>query len=119
MKQKFEIVLADILDAIDMIEEYTKDMEYTDFKTSRITVDATVRNLEIIGEAVSQLQEDIKKKYTDAPWQEIKNFRNVVIHKYRTVDMSILWDIIQHKLTPLHQQVEEILDKEKADNPKR
>ncbi len=72
-------------------------------------IDAAVRNLEIIGEAISQIPEDVKQKYSGVPWQEIKDFRNVVIHKYYRVDIDILWDIIQHKLDGLNDQIEEIL----------
>ena len=87
--------MKDIVDCINKIEEYTNVFDFEDFKKSPITIDASVRNLEIIGEAISQLPERIKEKYPDIPWQEIKDFRNVVIHKYHSVDVETLWDIIK------------------------
>ena len=55
----------------------------------------------------------VKKKYIGVPWQDITDFRNVVIHKYHTLDIDIIWDIIEHKLDPLKKQVQHILKKEK------
>ena len=87
-------------------------MDFEDFKQSRITIDATVRNLEIIGEAIAQLPLEMKNKYKNIPWQEIKDFRNVVIHKYHQLDLEILWDILEHKLIILQKQIEEVFSKE-------
>ena len=109
MKRRSDLFLKDIVDAIQKIKEYTNDIDLEHFKKSPMIIDAAVRNLEIIGEAISQIPEDVKQKYSGVPWQEIKDFRNVVIHKYYRVDIDILWDIIQHKLDGLNDQIEEIL----------
>lgn len=68
-----------------------------------------MRNLEIIGEAVSQLSLEFKEKYTEVPWQEIKNFRNVVAHRYFMLNEDRIWDIIKNKLDPLENEVKFIL----------
>jgi len=88
-------------------------LDLEEFKKNQMVIDATARNLEIIGEAAAQLQEWVKKKYIGVPWQDITDFRNVVIHKYHTLDIDIIWDIIEHKLDPLKKQVQHILKKEK------
>lgn len=113
MKRRFDLYLEDILECIRRVKKYTHNLDLEEFKKNQLKIDATARNLEIIGEAASQLQEWVKKKYTNVPWQDITDFRNVVIHKYHTLDMSIIWDIIEHKLEPLEKQVQEILKKEK------
>lgn len=112
MKRKFELYLKDILWSIKKIEEYTQALDFEDFKNSSIIIDASVRNLEIIGEAVSQISQGVKDKYLNVQWQEIKNFRNIVIHRYHSVDVEILWDIIKNKLDTLKQQIKGILKKE-------
>jgi uncharacterized protein with HEPN domain len=111
LKRRFDLFLKDIIDAIGKIEEYTDGMDIEDFKKSKITIDACVRNLEVIGEAVSQLDEKIKKANKQIPWQNIKDFRNVVIHKYHTIDVDILWDVIENKLQKLSTQIENIIKK--------
>ena len=112
MKRRFDRYLYDILESISRIKEYTHNVELEELKKNQLRIDATARNLEIIGEAVSQLHEKIKKKYPEVPWQDIKDFRNVVIHKYHTLDLEIIWDIIEHKLDPLKKQIQMILKKE-------
>ena len=118
MKREFKLYLRDIIGAIDKIKGYVQNLNIEDFKKSGITIDATTRNLEIIGEAISQMQEEKKNEYPDVLWQEVKDFRNVVIHKYHSVDVDILWDIIKTKLDLLKQQIHDILKKESNRNGK-
>lgn len=113
MQRSFDLYLKDILDAIECIREFVQGLDFETFKKDRKTVDAVVRNLEIVGEAVAQLQIGIKEKYPEVSWQEVKNFRNVIIHKYFEVDKEMVWDIIEEKLNPLHEQIAKILAKEK------
>ena len=87
-------------------------MTLKDFKKSGISTDATLRNLEIIGEATTQLQKDIKEKYYDIPWKDIQDFRIVVAHHYWSINQERVWDIIKTKLDPLKQQIQDILKKE-------
>ena len=119
MKREFKLYLRDITEAIDKIKGYIQNLNIEDFKKSAIAIDATTRNLEIIGEAISQMQEEKKNEYFGVPWQEVKNFRNVVIHKYHSVDVDILWDIIKTKLDPLKQQIQNILEKESNENEEK
>lgn len=70
---------------------------------------ATVKQLEIIGEASSQLTEHFKKLYKEIEWREIIGLRNMLIHQYFGIDTKIVWDILQIDLPKLKIQVEEIL----------
>lgn len=112
MKRRFDLFLKDILEAIRKITEYTAPFDIEGLKEHTMCVDATIRNLEIIGEAVSQLPPELKEKYPEVPWKEIKDFRNVVVHKYHSIDYDILWDIVQNKLEILEQQIDTILRRE-------
>jgi len=112
MKQKFEHYLNDILECITKVQTYTKKKDFYKFKKSDIIVDAVMKNLLIIGEASSQLQIEIKEKYTNVPWKFVIDFRNVGIHKYNSIKLEIIWDIIQNELPKLKEQIEEILKKE-------
>ena len=70
---------------------------------------ATVKQLEIIGEASNQLTEHFKKLYKEVEWREIVGLRNILIHEYFGIDTKIVWDILQIDLPKLKAQVEEIL----------
>ena len=115
MKRKSELYLQDIIEAINRVKEYTSSMEVDDLRGSKITIDATTRNLEIIGEAVSQLPQELKDKYPHIPWRDINDFRNVVAHKYWNINIERVWDIIENKLDQLNNQVNEVLQKEQIE----
>lgn len=112
MKRSFDLYLKDILESVNRIKEYVDLMNFEEFSKDKIKVDAVMRNMEIIGEAATQLPENIKEKYKDTPWREIQDFRIVVAHRYWKVNKERIWDIIENKLDALRQQVEEILTKE-------
>lgn len=105
----YRLYIEDILESINKIQNYTKDMSFRKFSKEEKTIDAVVRNFEIIGEATRQLKEEIKKKYSDIEWNSMIAFRNVIIHEYFGIDMEIIWDIIQNNLTPLKQKIQNLL----------
>ncbi len=77
---KFRI--EDILESLDLISDYTRNIDYKTWKRDRKTIDAVIRNLEIIGEAATHIPEDIQDQYPDVPWYNMKGMRNVLIHEY-------------------------------------
>jgi len=105
----------DILDAIDRVQGYTSGMSLPALRKDIKTVEAATRTLEIMGEAVSQLDEKVKKRYPEVPWQRIKDFRNVVVHQYWQVDVEILWTIVKEKLPLLRKQIQQVLKEEKQE----
>lgn len=80
--------LLHIDDAIKLIQEYTGDFTFVQFKSDRKTIDAVVRQLEIIGEAAGHLEQDFKSNHPEIPWREIIDFRNVLAHEYWDVDVE-------------------------------
>lgn len=115
MKRRFDLYLKDILEAIERVQEYVGSKDIEEFIKEKIMVDAVLRNLEVIGEAATQLQEEIKKKYPTIPWRDIQDFRIVVAHHYWKVNQQRIWDIIEHKLDSLKEQVEGILQAEETE----
>lgn len=109
-KRDWKLYFEDILGSIKKIESYISNLSYDDFIKDNKTVDAVVRNLEIIGEAGRQIDEDTKKKYDDIPWKEIVGFRNKVIHGYFVIDFEIIWQIITYDLLELKQKIEKVLE---------
>ena len=100
--------IQDIIDSIAIIVEYTKGMEYDDLIEDRKTVDAVVRNLEIIGEAANQMSKKVKDQYVDIPWEKMVSMRNKVIHEYSGIDLQILWQTIKEDLPDLRERIKKV-----------
>ena len=71
MKRSNKLFIEDIIESIDKIEDYIKDMSYEEFIDEQMVIDAVIRNLEVIGEAAKNLSDDIKNKYKNIPWKRI------------------------------------------------
>jgi uncharacterized protein with HEPN domain len=105
--------LDDIQLAMSRIAQYIKGYDFKRFKKDNKTVDAVIRNFEIIGEASKKLSDSIKSKYPEVPWQEMYYLRNRVSHEYFGVDYEIIWDIAKNYLPENKTQIDLIIEKEK------
>ena len=74
-------------------------------QVNRMLYSATIRELEIIGEAAGKISQETKKKYPNIDYRTIKDFRNILAHEYFGVDMQIVWDIITQKLPFLKDEI--------------
>jgi uncharacterized protein with HEPN domain len=101
--------LEDIRDSLELISEYVKDMDYDSWKSDRKTIDAVIRNIEIIGEAASHLPENIQEQYDDIPWYQMKGMRNILIHEYFGIDIEVLWRTVQEDLPLLKIKIQKVL----------
>jgi uncharacterized protein with HEPN domain len=101
--------LQHISEAIKEIEKYIENSSYEDFQSNSMMQFATVKQLEIIGEASTHLTEHFKKLYKEIEWREIVGLRNILIHEYFGIDTKIVWDILKIDLPKLKSQVAEIL----------
>lgn len=105
--------LDDIQTAMQRIAEYIDGYDFKAFKKDNKTVDAVIRNFEIIGEASKKLPVEIKKKYSDVPWQEMYYLRNKISHEYFGIDYEIIWDIATNYLPDTKLQIDKIVGEEK------
>ena len=109
MPRDYKQQLDDILQAIALIQEYVKDMDYKAFETDKKTQDAVVRNLEVIGEAARTIPDEVKQKNEEIEWYKIIALRNILIHEYFGVNLKIVWDVIQNKLEALEDTCQRLL----------
>jgi len=98
----------DIITSIERIFEYTQGLDFSGFKRDYKTVDAVIRNFEIIGEAAKNIPDGIKEQYPDVPWFEMYSLRNRISHTYFGIDYEIIWDIISNYLPDNKSQIEKI-----------
>lgn len=109
-KRSVELYLLDIKDSGNAILEYVKDLDFESFMRERKTYMAVIKEFEIIGEAVSKLPNNFKKKYKNIRWQDIKDFRNILTHEYFGVDLEIVWKVIKEDLPELMSVINIILN---------
>jgi len=100
--------LRHILEAIDKIEQYTSVGQRRFFAESHWS-DATIRQLEILGEAVKRLSPETRVSKPDVPWKDIAGMRDFLIHDYFGVDLETVWTTTQVDLPQLRRAVEELL----------
>ncbi|MGB5943464.1 MAG: DUF86 domain-containing protein [Leeuwenhoekiella sp.] len=101
-----DVRLKYILDAISSIEEYTSSVSFEEFQIERMRKDATLRQLEIIGEATSRLSTQLKADHPSVDWSSIIGLRNLVIHEYFGVDLNTVWNIIKQDIPPFRSTIE-------------
>ncbi len=99
------LYLADIKICIKNIEKYTKGMDFENFIANQMVEDAVVRNLMIIGEAITQISKEIGAQYPTIFWREIIGMRNKIIHEYFGVDKRIVWNTIKDDLPKLKSEL--------------
>lgn len=71
---------------------------------------ATVRALEVVGEASNRISDETKEKYSTLPWIEMRGLRNRIIHNYDDIDYEIVWKVLKNEIPKLIEQVESIID---------
>lgn len=104
--------LDDIQLSMNRIAEYIDGYSFADFKMDYKTVDAVIRNFEVIGEASKNLPDSDKERYDNVPWSEMYYLRNKVSHEYFGVDYEIIWDVAKNYLPENKGQIDEIIIKE-------
>ena len=106
MKDKSDLVFIEhILDSINAIEVFSEKLTKKELSANRLKQSAIVREIEIIGEAVKNISETLKKNHKEIPWREITGTRDKMIHHYFGVDLNIVWDIIKINLPVLRKKI--------------
>ena len=104
-----KVRLLHIIDAINEIEDYLQDIDLDHFVKNSMMFNATLRQLEIIGEASNRLSENILNKNENIPWARIIGLRNLVIHEYFGIDDITIWNVIKINLPFLKEKIEVLI----------
>ncbi|NTU56281.1 MAG: DUF86 domain-containing protein [Anaerolineales bacterium] len=101
-----------MLDEIVFLQAHTPTITKEELLSDAVLKRAVIRSIEIIGEAIKQIPNDIKAKYPDVEWRAIAAMRDRLIHGYFGIDYDIVWDVLTTKVPVLAQQVQTILQTE-------
>lgn len=104
-KREPKLLVSDILESARKILDYTAKQSFEEFQSDSKTVDAVIRNFEIIGEAASRLPEEFKDSFPEIDWHRIRGFRNRIVHDYFGIDYSIVWTIKETFLSKMIAQL--------------
>jgi uncharacterized protein with HEPN domain len=109
MTRNIRLFIEDILAAFNKLEAKTKDLTYEQFSSDEWFLDAVVNNFHIIGEAVKNVPESVKKKYPTVPWKAMAGMRDILSHQYYTARSDILWKTIKERIPEIRPILEKIL----------
>ncbi len=109
MHRNDRVYLLDILEASKLAVRYLSERAEQDLLNDIQLQDAVIRRIEIIGEAARRVSQETRSRFTELPWIEMIRMRNLVIHEYNGIDLTIVWDTVQNDLPPLIERIQRIL----------
>jgi uncharacterized protein with HEPN domain len=101
--------LLHILEAISEIEKYIHQISFDEFSRNTMIHSASIRQLEIIGEAANRITDDLRNTNDSIDWRDIIGLRNILIHDYFGVDLLVVWEIIKNDMPKLKMAVQSVL----------
>lgn len=108
MSRDWRLYVADMKACCERVAEYTAGLNREEFLAQRLVYDATLRNLELLGEAARNVPEEARALAPDIPWRRIVGVRNVLIHGYLGIDDDIIWDIVRNEIEKLLVALEKL-----------
>ncbi len=109
MKKDNLIYIEDILKSCNQITSYITNVTYESLVDNQMMVDAIIRNIEVIGEAASKLDEDFRTLHPDFPFRSAITMRNKLIHNYNEIDFKVVWDTVKLDIPELREMCEDLL----------
>ncbi len=103
-------LLIDMIQSIEKVLDYTAGMDEAAFIADRLTCDAVIYNIQIIGEAASKLSDRIKEDHPEVPWHQVIGMRHRLVHEYGQVRIDIIWRVASIHIPPLMEQLKKILE---------
>ena len=104
--------IRDILDAIEQVQTFTRDMNAESFAADTRTQRAVEMNFIVIGEAATNIPQDIQEQHADVPWSLMRAMLNRLVHVYFNVDPLVVWGIVQDDLPSLVEPLQQLLERD-------
>ena len=109
-KRDTDLLIGDMTECCSNIFRYTLSMTYNDFISDRKTIDAVIRNFEVLGEASKRMPEEVRITNPQIEWKKISDFRNILIHDYFGINYEIVWKIIKDFLPEQFEFLQQLLN---------
>ena len=110
MRKNNLLYIEHIFESIENILSFNKGLDQQGFLENKMVQDATIRNLEIIGEATKGLSEDFEMKYPEIEWKKMAGMRDKLIHDYIGVDLWAVWEVVDKILPSLKDRISDIIE---------
>ncbi|MFM9944366.1 MAG: DUF86 domain-containing protein [Bacteroidia bacterium] len=94
-----------IKESIEEIEKFTKHVDFLEFESNSMMRLASIKLLEIIGEAANALTTETRNNYSEIEWKQIIALRNILVHEYFGIDSELVWQIIKVDLPHLKEKL--------------
>lgn len=108
--RRASLYLKDIMESINLIEQFIAGMDIEGFKRDVKTSDAVIKRFENIGEATKNIPEDIKAIYPEVPWKEMAGMRDKLVHFYFGVKHELVWAAIKNRIPSIKPLIQKMLD---------
>ena len=112
VSRDYVLFLRDIEDACRKIDEFSRELTFEEFAEREMPFYSLVRLLEIVGEAVKSIPQDVRDRYPAVQWQRIARARDVMAHHYFGLEDETLWEMVQVHVPELLNQIRPIIDAE-------
>jgi uncharacterized protein with HEPN domain len=109
-KRDIILLLEDMLESALKIKRYTVEQDFDSFINDEKTIDAVVRNFEIIGEAANRIDPDFRTSNPEIEWKRIRGFRIRIVHDYFGIDYEIVWTIVENDIGEFITQLQELIE---------
>lgn len=106
--REYRDYIQDIIESINDIEVFTKNMCFENFIKDKKTINAVIRSIEVIGEATKKIPNTIRKKNPSIPWKKMADMRDKLIHEYFGIDLAILWKTVKEDIPSLHSLIQNL-----------
>ena len=106
----WRLYIQDMIEFSEKVQAYTDGFDQDSFIADEIIYDATLRNIELIGEAATHVPDEVREENTHIPWRMIVGTRNRVVHGYLGMDDDVIWSIIQDDIPDLLPKLRRLLD---------
>ena len=115
-EREWRFYIQDMIEFSEKVLSYTEGLDQDEFIADELTYDATLRNLELIGEAATHIPSEVREAYPDIPWRAIVGTRNRLAHSYLIINNNIIWTIIQDAIPKLLPELRNLLNTTNEDS---
>jgi uncharacterized protein with HEPN domain len=111
-RRDWRLRVADMVDAAETAMSLTNGLEKAEFLADRTLIDASIKNLAVLGEAAAHIPDDVVRQWPDVPWRMMRDMRNLIIHEYFGVNPDIVWGTVNDDLPVVLAELRQLAERE-------